>query len=118
MSSRSDWTEARPRWVALAVWLMAAAGGCRPAAASAGPVDLHIATTAEDADADVYVDGHYVGQVRALGGDTLGTVKLTPGQHRVEIRKPGRFSVKRTVVVDADSPPRLELAAELLPDPQ
>lgn len=92
--------------------------GCRPRAGTVAPVALRITVVDADADADVYVDGHYMGQVRALSGDPLGTVQLTPGTHRVEVRKAGRFPVQRTVRVDADSPAELRLDAELLEDPQ
>ena len=52
-----------------------------------------------------------------LGDDPAGPVQLAPGQHRVEIRKAGRFPVQRTVAVDADTPPQTVIEAELLEDP-
>ena len=79
---------------------------------------LHIQVPDADADADVYIDGHYVGQVRALGTPTLGAVQLTAGMHRVEVRKAGRFPVQRTIKVDGDSPAEFVLSAELLTDPK
>ena len=87
---------------ALALWLSAGALAC--AATPQSSTALQVVVPDADADADVYVDGHYVGQVRALGADKPGAVQLAPGVHRVEVRKTGRFPVQRTVVVDGDSP--------------
>ncbi|MEM7159000.1 MAG: PEGA domain-containing protein [Myxococcota bacterium] len=79
---------------------------------------LRIQVPDADADADVYVDGNYVGQISALGDEPVGPVLLAPGVHRVEVRKPGRFPVQRTVRVDGDTPAETVLDAELLEDPQ
>src|SRR5690554_6079312 len=49
----------------------------------------------ETSDADVWVDGEYIGQVSAVSG----ALRLGVGVHRVEIRKPGHFPVQRTVRV-------------------
>ena len=91
--------------------------GCRTPASAIGPVALRIAVPEADADADVYVDGHYVGQARALGTERLGTIQLAPGVHRVEVRKAGRFPVQRTVRVDGQTPAEVVVDAELLEDP-
>lgn len=103
----------RGRWLAaglLAVTTVACV------TANAGTT-LKIEAPPQDQDADVYIDGHYVGQIDALGDDPAGPVQLAPGQHRVEIRKAGRFPVQRTVAVDADTPPQTVIEAELLEDP-
>lgn len=84
---------------------------------AAGAV-LAIQTPAEDRDAGVWVDGHYVGQVDALGEGKLPPIRLAPGVHRVEVRKPGRFPVQRTVRVEKGGPAELVISAELLEDPQ
>ena len=52
-----------------------------------------------DLDAEVFVDGNYVGQVKALRVPETGSILLAPGVHRVEVRKPGRFPVQRTVTM-------------------
>lgn len=88
---------------------------CKTAAAG---TSLHIEIPPVDRDADLYVDGHYVGQVGAVGKEPVGPVMLAPGVHRVEVRKSGRFPVQRTVRVDADTPAQTVIDAKLLEDPQ
>jgi hypothetical protein len=76
---------------------------------------LKIVVDEADADAEVFVDGAYLGQV----SEVSGAQTLAPGVHRVEIRKPGRFPVQRTVRVDTKTPaPITEVVAELLEDPR
>jgi hypothetical protein len=65
-------------------------------------------------DADVWVDGQYIGQVAAVSG----RLKLAAGVHRVEIRKPGHFPVQRTVRVDKQGGGAVVVEAELLADPR
>ena len=110
------------RWARLGLVLglgLSVAAGCRPRGSDApGGVALRIDVADADADADVFVDGHYVGTARALGTEKLGTIQLTPGTHRVEVRKAGRFPVQRTVKVDSSTPEEVVLTAELLEDPE
>jgi hypothetical protein len=73
---------------------------------------LEIAT--ETTDADVWVDGEYIGQVAAVSGK----LRLAVGVHRVEIRKPGHFPVQRTVRVEKSSSTPVVVEAELLSDPR
>lgn len=73
---------------------------------------LEIAT--DTADADVWVDGQYIGQVAAVSG----RLKLTAGVHRVEVRKPGHFPVQRTVRVDKQGGGAVVVEAQLLADPR
>lgn len=89
--------------------------GCPSAAVG---TSLRIEVPQEDLDADLYVDGLYVGQVSAVGKDPVGPVMLAPGVHRVEVRKAGRFPVQRTVRVDRETPAETIVQAELLEDPQ
>jgi len=96
---------------------LAGTPACRTAPASTAGATLQIETVAEDRDADVWVDGNYVGRVADLGG-SLGAVRLAPGVHRVEVRKPGRFPVQRTVEVGRGGPRDVSVKAELLEDPQ
>ena len=70
-----------------------------------------------DLDAEVFVDGNYVGQVKALRVPETGPILLAPGVHRVEVRKPGRFPVQRTVTVGKSQRTPAVVRAELLEDP-
>lgn len=68
----------------------------------------------DDHDADVFVDGNYVGQVR----EVQGAVRVAPGRHRVELRKAGRFPVQKTIDVDASRREQtLQVRGELLGNP-
>ena len=120
MSSRSSSTDPRSGICAAALALLlvvpAIGAGCHRGPA-AGAV-LAIRTPTEDRDADVWVDGHYVGRVDALGEGKLPPIRLAPGVHRVEVRKPGRFPVQRTVRVDKGVSAEVVIDAELLEDPR
>lgn len=96
---------------------MGVTGGCAKKQAQSGTA-LVILTEEADLDADVFVDGNYVGQVGELQNTTTGPIRLAPGVHRVEVRKPGRFPVQRTVRVEKKPPPETTVEAELLEDPQ
>ena len=103
------------RGAALALVLaLAPLSGCKHADAG---TSLRIEVPQEDLDADLFVDGQYVGQVGAVGKEPVGPVMLAPGVHRVEVRKPGRFPVQRTVRVDGKTPAETVIDAELLEDP-
>lgn len=78
---------------------------------------LELVAPQADLDAEVYVDGNYVGQVRALQDPSTGPIQLGPGQHRLEIRKPGRFPQQQTLTVDRNSPAKIVVQTELLEDP-
>ena len=91
------------------------AGGCahgRKGDRAAPSSLLEIVT--ETADADVWVDGEYIGQAAAVSG----RLKLAPGVHRVEIRKPGHFPVQRTVTVDKKGGGSVSVEALMLEDPR
>jgi len=91
--------------------------GCRPAVGTGAPLSIEVPS--EDADADVYVDGNYVGQVGSLTAAGADPLVLAPGVHRLEVRKPGRFPVQRTVRVEGGTEARpVVVEAELLEDPQ
>jgi hypothetical protein len=78
-----------------------------------GPSSL-LEIDSDTTDADVWVDGQYIGQVASVSG----RLKLAPGVHRVEIRKPGHFPVQRTVRVEKQGGGAVVVEAELLTDPR
>lgn len=86
---------------------------------SQGGTALHITIAEGDVDADVFIDGNYVGQVAEIQGTAAGPMLLAPGKHRLEVRKDGRFPFQRTIEVDpGHPPPALDVHAELLTDPR
>jgi len=91
-------------------------GACRPAPGTGAPLAIEVPDA--DADADVYVDGNYIGQVGSLTAAGADPLVLAPGVHRLEVRKPGRFPVQRTIRVEGGqgSEP-VVVQAELLEDP-
>ncbi len=97
----------------------ALAGGCatRGAGREQPAAPLVIEVPDIDLDAEVFVDGNYVGQVKALRVPETGSILLAPGVHRVEVRKPGRFPVQRTVTVEKAQKTPAVVRAELLEDP-
>ncbi len=101
-----------------AALLGASACATRPAGGAEQAAPLKIEVPAEDLDAEVYVDGNYVGQVKALAVPETGPLLLAPGVHRVEVRKPGRFPVQRTVTVERTQRTPVVVRAELLEDPR
>ena len=99
----------------LVLALVVAIAACRP---TGGGSVLRVTTVPADQDADVWVDGNYVGRVADLAREGAPKITLAPGSHRVEVRKTGRFPVQRTVRVVANGPAEVTLSAELLEDPQ
>lgn len=104
------------RFASSSLALALALGACRPAPDKGTTLAIHAPQA--DRDADVYVDGNYVGQVAGLTEAGGQGMKLAPGIHRLEIRKPGRFPVQKTLRVDKNTPKVLKIEAELLEDPQ
>ena len=116
MHLRSDFSDSRGLVAGLALALCLAHGaGCRPKPGTGAT--LQVQAPDEDQDADVFVDGNYIGQVSALETAGVPGLKLAPGVHRVEIRKPGRFPVQKTVRVESGGPATVVVDAELLTDP-
>jgi hypothetical protein len=117
MRSRSECSSrARSRLVtgvALAS-LLAVSHGCVHAQTGREVPSSLLEIRSETADADVWVDGQYIGQVSAVSG----RLKLAAGVHRVEIRKPGHFPVQRTVRVDKQGGGAVVVEAEMLADPR
>ena len=89
-------------------------GAADPSASSA----LRVVVPQEDRDAEVWIDGNYVGQIGEFEDPRVGMPRLAPGIHRLEVRKPGRFPVQRTLEIPKDSPPETIVEAELLADPR
>jgi hypothetical protein len=109
-SSRSRAAWLRPLALALALSSLACVHGRNGRAVPTSV--LEIAT--ETDDADVWVDGQYIGQVNAVSG----RLELAVGVHRVEVRKPGHFPVQRTVRVEKGGGGVVVVEAELLVDPR
>lgn len=107
------------RWL-LATYLLLGVGGGNFASgcSSVASSSLRIQIPEADKDAEVYVDGNYMGLVSALDSPETGLLELAPGTHRVEIRKPGRFPVQKTVVVQRKPASETVVEGELLVDPQ
>jgi len=101
--------------VALALLLAACATRAGGRGDQAAPLVIEVPDV--DLDAEVFVDGNYVGQVKALRVPETGPILLAPGVHRVEVRKPGRFPVQRTVTVGKAQRTPAVVRAELLEDP-
>ncbi len=101
--------------VALALLLTACATRVGGRGDQAAPLTIEVPDV--DLDAEVFVDGNYVGQVKALRVPETGPILLAPGVHRVEVRKPGRFPVQRTVTVGKSQRTPVLVRAELLEDP-
>lgn len=80
--------------------------------------NLVVLTDPEHADADLFVDGQYLGVVKEQGGKSAGPLLLAPGTHRVELRKPGYFPYQRALRVPRqDAPAQIDLRAELFEKP-
>lgn len=120
MGLMRSWSECSSRALAvslrlLAVSLLLAVSHACVHAQSGREVPSSLLEIASDTtDADVWVDGQYIGQVAAVSG----RLKLAAGVHRVEIRKPGHFPVQRTVRVDKNGGGAVVVEAELLADPR
>jgi len=99
------------------VWTLLTACAGRTGGRDQPAAPLVIEVPDIDLDAEVYVDGNYVGQVKALRVPETGSILLAPGVHRVEVRKPGRFPVQRTVTVEKSQKAAAVVRAELLEDP-
>ncbi|PRQ04363.1 PEGA domain protein [Enhygromyxa salina] len=110
----SDRRPARAAGRSAVLLAFALALGCAhgPGARAAPTSLLEIASVTTDAD--VWVDGQYIGQVAAVSGQ----LRLAPGVHRVEVRKPGHFPVQRTVRVEKHGGGSVVVEAELLTDPR
>ena len=104
--------------VTMAMPVLAACDGKTRNPGDAGTA-LHIEIAAQDEDADVFIDGNYVGQVAEVQGTKAGSMRLAPGVHRFEVRKDGRFPFQYTLEIDPKKPPaRVEIDVQLLEVPR
>lgn len=117
MPTRDPHSSSARRPALLIAVILAAAVSATGCAHDKSATELHLDVPDADRDAEVYVDGNYMGIVEALDGQT-GAILLGPGVHRVEVRKPGRFPVQRTVTVERRPQAKVVIEAELLEDPQ
>lgn len=94
---------------------LALALGLLACASSGSALQLHSAP--EHADADVYVDGQYVGVLGEQRAPSQ-SILLAPGVHRVELRKAGYFPYQHAVRVPRrGAPAKIDLHAELYAAP-
>ena len=91
------------------VALALVACGPKPHPNSVTPNDAVIYLKSNVTDAQVYVDGRFVGPVSMLRGG----IALDPGKHRVELRKDDYFS--RYAELDLRRAERKQLQLELAP---
>lgn len=78
---------------------------------------LVVKTPPEHADADLFIDGQYLGVIKEQG-QSVAAPRLAPGTHRVELRKPGYFPYQRALrVPKKDAPAKIDLRADLYAKP-
>jgi len=111
--SRSGWL------LGLAVTLALTSGACKRRELSGVEQSAPLVLEAPpgDLDAEVFVDGNYVGQIKVLQDPATGPLLLAPGIHRIEVRKPGRFPVQVSASVKKDRTGPVVVRVELLEDP-
>lgn len=114
MASASAFNKGSSRATWLGVFVLVFVLGCAHAGSNHEPPTSLLEVHSDTGDADVWVDGQYIGQVTAVSG----RLRLAPGVHRVEIRKPGFFPVQRTVEVDKRGGGSVMVEAEMLTDPR
>lgn len=78
---------------------------------------LVVKTPPEHTDADLFIDGQYLGVIKEQG-QSVAPPQLAPGTHRIELRKPGYFPYQRALrVPKRDAPAKIDLRAELYAKP-
>lgn len=83
--------------------------GPRPAPNHVTPNDAVVYVKSNVSDAQVYVDGRFVGPL----GIVRGGIALDPGKHRIELRRDDYFS--RYAELDLKRAQRTKLQLELAP---
>ncbi|RMH19385.1 MAG: PEGA domain-containing protein [Acidobacteria bacterium] len=83
-----------------------------PSRPATGDAPGRLLVAVEPADAAVYLDGHFLGAAEELGHVTSGLL-ISPGDHTVEVVRPGYRSVTRTIALEPGE--RFELALVLKP---
>lgn len=116
MSSSSPFDFATLRRAVRRCLSVALALGPMASCATSGSA-LQLRSAPEHADADVYVDGQYLGVLAEQGGPSQ-SILLAPGVHRVELRKAGYFPYQQAVrVPHRGAPAKIDLHAELYAAP-
>ena len=80
-------------------------GGTVPGVGASGALDARaepglVMVTVEPDDASVYLDGRFLGTGRELAALRSGLM-VDPGEHRLEVVRPGRQSAERTIDVES-----------------
>ncbi|MEO8842592.1 MAG: PEGA domain-containing protein [Kofleriaceae bacterium] len=96
------------RLLLVALVASAACGGAQPAG-RLSPNDAVIHVTSNLADAQVYVDGRFIGAVSLVKAG----IALDPGKHRIELRHDDYFS--RYADLDLQKAENKQLALDLVP---
>ncbi|HUJ63819.1 MAG TPA: PEGA domain-containing protein [Kofleriaceae bacterium] len=91
------------------VVLALAACGPRPAPNAIAPDDAVVYVRSNVGDAQVYVDGRFVGPINVLRGG----IAVDPGKHRLELRRDDYFS--RYVELDLGRAERKKLQLPMAP---
>ena len=94
------------RWLAIAVL---AACGPKPAPNAVTPDQAIVYVRSNVAEAQVYIDGRFVGPVNIVRGG----IAADPGKHRLELRHDNYFS--RYVELDLHRAERRKLQLEMAP---
>ena len=93
----------------LEIAILIAACGPKPAPNGVSPNDAIVYVKSNVTDAQVYVDGRFVGPVNVLRGG----IAVDPGKHRLELRHDDFFS--RYVELDLSRAEKKQLQLELAP---
>jgi len=93
------------RWLVVAVWLLAGCGGAAPKGETRRDAVLVLEVGYKDAS--IWVDGRFVAEV----GQARGGVAVSPGAHRVEVRRDGYHTFYALVTVGPGE--RRAIAVEL-----
>jgi len=71
--------------------------------------------TLQPVDASIYIDGQFWGSLENAR-NRLGVIRLEPGDHVLEITRPGYLSIKRGVTVEKDRDLALNISLEAEPE--
>jgi len=98
------------RYCVLVSWLACTcACGPRPGSAGVGTADAIVYITSNVSDAQLYLDGRFVGPLDALGRG----IAVEPGAHRLELRRDSYFA--RYLELQLSRAEHRRLAVDLAP---